>query len=85
MDQIYKMIAKKDIQKYSYEQALKELEQVITDLETGSLALEEMIVQFELGKELLAHCQNLLDQAELRVVELGDTKKAGFAESEDAS
>lgn len=70
------MITKKDIQKLSYEQALKDLEKVITDLETGTLALEEMIAQFEVGKELLTHCQNLLDQAELRVREVGEMEKA---------
>lgn len=77
------MIAKKDIQKLKYEQALAELEQVITDLETGSLTLEEMIVRFEMGKELLAHCQELLDQAELKVVEVGDTEKAVLDDQED--
>ena len=79
------MITKKDIQKLKYEQALEELERVITDLETGSLTLEEMIVQFEIGKELLAHCQNLLDQAELKVVEVGDTENAALDEQEDVA
>lgn len=83
MDRTKKMIAKKDIQKLKYEQALAELEQVITDLETGSLTLEEMIVRFEMGKELLAHCQELLDQAELKVVEVGDTEKAVLDDQED--
>ena len=85
MDQTKKMITKKDIQKLKYEQALEELERVITDLETGSLTLEEMIVQFEIGKELLAHCQNLLDQAELKVVEVGDTENAALDEQEDVA
>lgn len=85
MNQTKKMITKKDIQKLKYEQALEELERVITDLETGSLTLEEMIVQFEMGKELLAHCQNLLDQAELKVVEVGDTENAALDEQEDVA
>ncbi len=80
-----KMIAKKDIQKLKYEQALKELEQVIANLETGTLALEEMIVQFEFGKELLAHCQGLLDQAELRVGEVGDMENGISNDDEGAS
>ena len=77
------MTTKQDIQKLKYEQALAELEQVITDLETGSLTLEEMIVRFEMGKELLAHCQELLDRAELKVVEVGDTEKAVLGDQED--
>ena len=64
------MTAKKDIQKLKYEEALKELEQVLDDLENGSLELEAMLERFELGKELLAHCQSLLEKAELRIREV---------------
>ncbi len=64
------MTAKKDIQKLKYEEALKELEQVLDDLENGSLELDAMLERFELGKELLAHCQSLLEKAELRIREV---------------
>ncbi|HAF60825.1 MAG TPA: exodeoxyribonuclease VII small subunit [Anaerolineaceae bacterium] len=84
MDQKSEMIAKKDIQKLSYEQALEELEHVITGLETGTLALEEMIAQFEVGKELLAHCQNLLDQAELRVRQVEEVNSVNNDDGEAA-
>ena len=64
------MTAKKDIQKLKYEEALQELEQVLDELENGSLELEGMLERFELGKELLAHCQSLLEKAELRIREV---------------
>ena len=64
------MNAKKDIHKLKYEEALQELEQVLDDLENGSLELEAMLERFELGKELLAHCQSLLEKAELRIHEV---------------
>jgi exodeoxyribonuclease VII small subunit len=64
------MNAKKDIHKLKYEEALQELEQVLDDLENGSLELEAMLERFELGKELLTHCQSLLEKAELRIREV---------------
>jgi exodeoxyribonuclease VII small subunit len=65
------MDAKEDIKKLKYEEALQQLEQVIVDLENGTLELDEMLARFEQGKELLAHCQQLLDRAEMRVHEVG--------------
>lgn len=71
------MVAKKDIQKLKYEEAVQELEQVLADLENGSLELEVMLERFELGKELLAHCQELLDKAELHIREVSqNTEKS---------
>ena len=69
------MVKQVDISNLKYEQALQELEKVITDLEQGTLELEEMIQRFEAGKALLAHCQALLDKAELRVREVGQFDK----------
>ncbi|MGV8025942.1 MAG: exodeoxyribonuclease VII small subunit [Anaerolineaceae bacterium] len=69
------MATKKDIQKLKYEQAMQELEQVLTDLENGSLELDAMLERFELGKELLAHCQELLDKAELRIREVNQSSE----------
>ncbi|RJQ42005.1 MAG: exodeoxyribonuclease VII small subunit [Anaerolineaceae bacterium] len=69
------MVAKKDIHKLKYEEAMQELEQVLSDLENGSLELEAMIERFELGKELLAHCQELLEKAELRVREVSQVSE----------
>lgn len=70
------MDAKSDVSKLKYEEALQQLEQVISDLESGTLQLEEMLACFEQGKELLAHCQQLLDQAELKVREVGQMDDA---------
>ncbi len=69
------MATKKDIQKLKYEQAMQELEQVLADLENGSLELDAMLERFELGKELLAHCQELLDKAELRIREVNQSSE----------
>ena len=57
----------KDIKDLTYEKALRELQDVVHQLEGGDLALEEGIVLFERGQALVAHCGQLLDQAELRL------------------
>lgn len=63
-----------DIKDLSYEQALVELETIISSLEGNKLSLEESMALFERGKELTQHCVDLLDKAELRVKKLaGDT------------
>lgn len=54
----------------SFEDALRELEQVVERLELGSLGLEEAVGLFERGSELAARCQAILDAAELRVSRL---------------
>jgi exodeoxyribonuclease VII small subunit len=69
------MAIKKDIQKLKYEEAMQELEHVLADLENGSLELDAMLQRFELGKELLTHCQELLDKAELRVHEVNQNSE----------
>jgi len=55
------------VDKLAYEEALSEFEQILTTLEGESRELEETLRLFERGKELLNHCQELLENAELRV------------------
>ena len=51
----------------NYEQAVRELEDVIAALETSQISLEESLVLYERGKALSSRCAALLDQAELRL------------------
>lgn len=70
----------KEIEKLGYEQALAELEEIVQQLENQSLELDVTLSLFERGKNLLAHCQGLLDRAELKVREL-EKEKPGPTES----
>ncbi len=51
----------------SYEEAMRELEEIIDRLETAQSSLEESLALFERGQALSARCASLLDQAELRI------------------
>jgi len=59
-----------NINELSFEDAYKELETIVTQLESGELSLEDSVKLFERGRELSAHCQKILDGAELRVNQL---------------
>lgn len=50
-----------------FEQALDELERLVAQMEGGELSLEESLNSFERGIGLFRHCQQSLEQAELRV------------------
>jgi exodeoxyribonuclease VII small subunit len=61
-----------DISELSFEAAYAELEQIINQLDEGSLPLDESVGLFERGRKLAEYCQTLLDKAELRVNQLDD-------------
>ena len=51
----------------SYEAAYQELEALVTRMESGDLPLEESVKLYERGQWLSAHCQALLEAAELKI------------------
>ncbi len=57
-----------------FETSLKQLEQIVSDLENGDLPLEQSIKTFEEGVKLTKHCQNLLSKAELKIQKLVESK-----------
>ena len=63
-------VRNQDIKELSFEQALKELEGIVSRLERGDVALEESINIWERGEVLKEHCDRLLKQAEAKVEEL---------------
>jgi len=56
-----------DIAGLSFEQALKELEQIVGKLERGDVELEPSIALYERGEALRAHCEQLLRRIEAKV------------------
>jgi exodeoxyribonuclease VII small subunit len=54
----------------SYEEAFEKLELAVTALQDGRLSLERALDYYEEGMKLAHHCNNLLQQAELRVQQL---------------
>ena len=61
-----------DIKNLSYEQAYRELNDLVGQLEAGDLPLDDSVRLYERGRLLASHCQTLLDAAELRIQKLND-------------
>lgn len=67
----------------TFEEAYRELQSVVAQLEDGGLELERALSLFERGTALVERCERILDSAELRVTRLAP-ESAG-ARSELAS
>lgn len=61
---------KDEMNKWSFEEALRALEQTVAGLEAGDLTLEESLSLFERGQMLAAFCNEQLENASLRVEQL---------------
>ncbi len=56
-----------DLAAMPFEQALTELETIVTRLERGDVTLEEFVSIYERGEALKKHCDALLKNAEMRI------------------
>jgi exodeoxyribonuclease VII small subunit len=65
-----------------FEQAFEELQALVRQLEQGELPLEDSLRLFERGQALAARCNQLLDEAELRLRKLAPDESGGYVEEE---
>ena len=75
-------MSEKPVTDLSFEEAMAELEKVVTQLERGDVALEQSISLYERGAALKAHCEAKLKSAEEKVAAItliGDGQPAGVA------
>jgi exodeoxyribonuclease VII small subunit len=61
------MNEKTPVEKLSFEQALKELEEIVSSLEAGQTTLEDSISSYERGVELKKHCEKKLNEARAKI------------------
>lgn len=64
-----------------FEAALAELEQIVNDMEGGRLPLEESLLAYRRGSQLLSHCQQQLCNAERQVQVLEEGALRAFEPS----
>ena len=60
-------MTKHDSQPVKFEAAIEELEQVVEQLESGDLALEDALATFEKGVGLVRYCNQKLSEVEKKV------------------
>lgn len=63
----------------SFEDALRELEEILAEIEAGELGLEESLQKYERGNFLIQHCRGVLNSAERQIELLTRTADGGLA------
>jgi len=58
---------KDEIQKLSFEEGLKTLEGLVSQVEGGSVPLEESLKAYEKGNEIIIHLRSILSRAEEKI------------------
>ena len=74
--------------KKTFEQSLKQLEQIVQELESGDLPLEKALKKFEEGIQLSKLCSQTLDETEQKISILlkgqnGEVIEKPFSEDKD--
>lgn len=75
--------SEKPVEELTYEEALAELEGIVSMLEDGQGQLEESIRLFERGQALAARCGVLLEAAELKVKQVVGEEVSDFEEESE--
>ena len=53
--------------KTNFEDSMRRLEQIVRAMENGDVPLDESLKLFKEGTDLVAHCNKLLEEAEMQV------------------
>ena len=73
----------KKVEELTYEEALMELEEIVSTLEGEQNQLEEAIKLFERGQALASRCSVLLEAAELKVKQVAGDEIIPFEEQSE--
>ncbi|THU02812.1 exodeoxyribonuclease VII small subunit [Lampropedia puyangensis] len=57
----------KKIEPATYEAALQELEQLLVQIESGALPLDQLLTGYQRGAELLAFCRSRLEAVQTQI------------------
>ncbi|MGD0597624.1 MAG: exodeoxyribonuclease VII small subunit [Sedimentisphaerales bacterium] len=66
---------KGDVGKLTFEQAIKELTEIVSKIEQGEIALGDSLQQYEKGMTLIKHCRKILQEAEKRIEKIAEEGK----------
>ncbi len=60
-------MAKKDERQLSFEEAMARLDDIVSQISSGKVGLEESLTMYEKGMELVNRCREILEGAEKRI------------------
>ena len=68
--------------KENFEESMKNLENIVTELENGNLNLDESVKKFEEGMKIAKQCNTILEDAEKKITILlekdGELREENF-------
>ena len=56
-----------EIQRLTFEEAMRELEKLVDGLDKGDISLDEAIAAYDRGSQLKDYCQKKLNEAKMKV------------------
>ena len=56
-----------ELEKLTFEEAMKELEELVDSLDKGDVSLDEAIIAYDRGSQLKDYCQKKLHEAKMKV------------------
>lgn len=75
-------------EKISFEENMKKLEEIATELEKGDLDLDTSVAKFEEGMKISKECSEMLEKAEKKITMLiknddGELSEENFVQNEE--
>ncbi|CAN5668360.1 hypothetical protein BH24CHL1_BH24CHL1_12830 [soil metagenome] len=77
------MTAAVNLEEKSFEELLKMLEETVNQLDGSELTLEQSLATYEKSVAIAAACEQILNEAELRISQIDARKPTVIAESLD--
>jgi exodeoxyribonuclease VII small subunit len=65
----------------NFEEALRELESILAEIEAGEVGLEESLIKYERGNFLIQHCRSVLGAAEKQIELLSRSAQGDLVQS----
>ncbi|MBF87311.1 MAG: exodeoxyribonuclease VII small subunit [Pelagibacterales bacterium] len=66
----------------TFEESLRALEEIVDELDSGSIDLDKAVEAYEKGTQLKLHCENKLKEAKLRIEKIEISKDDEFIKTE---
>lgn len=71
-----------DIDKLSFEEAIKELGSIVSNIEQGQISLQDSLRQYEKGMAMIKHCRSILTEAEKRIEKISQQQQEPEAKTQ---
>lgn len=62
----------------TFQEAIEELEQILSEMESGQLGLEDSLARYERGTQLSQYCRGVLNAAEKKIETIGRAADGGL-------